>query len=304
MSIQPLRPPLMVHHMAALDGHSAPPNSVEVIRACLEDGATFIEIDVNALADSDYLLVHGPQLAEETTGVGIPEHYTSAQARDLFIRTPNGVTPFHVPQLSDVVALFGQYPGQTQLQIDFKDMMPMPTDEPLHRLVNIIEPLGERVIVSTGADWQLRKLRRLAPWLKLGFDIHLYIDWRRSESAPPDQAPPPYRRGAYGYWDDQPLATKPYWKTAQYLADRCEMLIGQVPNISIFYMNHEFLAQSLEDGFNWARGLHEAGIRCDAYTLDISDPRAVTNARHLFEAGVDQFTTNTPEALGKLLNGA
>ncbi|HVO43028.1 MAG TPA: hypothetical protein VMT34_10410 [Aggregatilineales bacterium] len=41
-------------------------------------------------------------------------------------------------------------------------MIPFPSDEPLHRLVDLIAPLGRRVQVSTGADWQLRKLRTMA----------------------------------------------------------------------------------------------------------------------------------------------
>ena len=53
-----IRDPLIVHHMAALDGSPYPQNSLEAIQACLETGAAFIEIDVTALASDDYLLVH------------------------------------------------------------------------------------------------------------------------------------------------------------------------------------------------------------------------------------------------------
>jgi glycerophosphoryl diester phosphodiesterase len=46
--------PTIVHHMAALDNQAAPQNSLEALRACLDAGAAFIEIDVTALADSDF----------------------------------------------------------------------------------------------------------------------------------------------------------------------------------------------------------------------------------------------------------
>ena len=65
----PRRPIEIVHHMAADEGASVP-NSLEAIVACLRADASWIEIDVTALADSDYLLVHDPVLQSETTGLG------------------------------------------------------------------------------------------------------------------------------------------------------------------------------------------------------------------------------------------
>jgi glycerophosphoryl diester phosphodiesterase len=74
-----------------------------------------------------------------------------------------------------------------------------------------------------------------------------------------------------------------------------------VPAATTLYVNHGFLVQSLEDGFNWASDLHRAGIKVDAWTLDADDPVAITNARRLLEAGVDQFTTNTPSELANVI---
>src|SRR4051794_13004473 len=62
--------PTIVHHMAALDNQVAPPNSLDAIFACLDAGAAFIEVDVTALADGDYLLVHDEELESETNGQG------------------------------------------------------------------------------------------------------------------------------------------------------------------------------------------------------------------------------------------
>ena len=159
------RDPLIVHHMAALDGSPYPQNSLEAIRACLEVGAAFIEIDVTALASDDYLLVHDSVLEQETNGVGEVGATTPEAARQLFIKTRSGiVTSYPPPLLSEVVALFGQYPGKTRLQIDFKNVFPMADDEPLRRFIHLIEPLGSRVLVSTGADWHLRWMHKHAPW--------------------------------------------------------------------------------------------------------------------------------------------
>ena len=113
MSILPLRPPLIVHHMAALDDLPAPKNSLEAIGACLDMGAAVIEVDITALADEDYLLVHDLELESETTGHGMVEACSPAQARDLFYK---GST-CHVPMLGQVVDLFIEDPpGHLRLE--------------------------------------------------------------------------------------------------------------------------------------------------------------------------------------------
>jgi glycerophosphoryl diester phosphodiesterase len=195
-----------------------------------------------------------------------------------------------------------EYSTPTRLQIDFKDVMPLADDEPLRRLIQLIEPLGERAIVSTSADWQLRRLHKLAHWLDLGFDVEFYIRWRQP-GKPVDPREPPFKSGAYGYWDDHILATQRLWSTAEYLAERCEMLVHSAPGISTIYIDHRLLAKSLDDGFNWAEALHSFGVKLDAWTLDADNAVAVANAKRLYQAGVDQFTTNTPAALSVLLNG-
>ena len=161
----------------------------------------------------------------------------------------------------------------------------------------------ERVIVSTGADWQLRRLRKLAPWLDLGFDVHFYIDWR-NPSDTVDPRVPPFKQGVYGYWDDHILATQKIWSTADYLAERCENLTTLVSGISTFYIEHKLLVQSLDDGFNWAEALHSYGIKLDTWTVDAHNPVAVENAKRLLTAGVDYFTTNTPNEMAQILQTA
>jgi glycerophosphoryl diester phosphodiesterase len=280
---------------------SYPPNALEAIRACLEANAPFIEIDVTALAAADYLLVHDAELDNETTGSGAVAALSPADATHLRYRTRSGAdTPYRVGRLSEVVALFREYDNNTRLQIDFKNVIPFASDEPLQRLVTIIEPLGERVIVSSGADWQLRRMRKLAPWLDVGLDVHFYIDLRRSDETP-DPRIPPYRLGAYGYWDDHPLATQRFYSTPDYLAERCAALAGLVPGCSTFYINYHLVLRGLDEGFNWADACHAHGIKLDIWTLDIREAASEQAARRLQAAGVDQFTTNTPGALAAVL---
>ncbi len=122
-------------------------------------------------------------------------------------------------------------PGSARLQLDFKNVYPFPDDEPLQRLCRLIEPIADRVLVSSGADWQLRKLRQLAPWLMLGFDVMYYIDWEPA-AAERDANDLPRTLGAYGYYDDHFLAAGRTWhSTAGYLRDRCESLLLAVPDV-------------------------------------------------------------------------
>lgn len=296
-------PPAIVHHMAALDGSLYPQNSLEAVRASLEAGAAVIEVDITALADSDYLLAHDPALESETSGAGPVRRSATEAVRPLAIRARSGLTPYRVALLSDVVQAFLDFGGTAQLQLDFKDVVPFTDAEPLERLIRLIEPLGERVIVSSGADWQLRKLRRLADWLRLGFDVQNYLDSQPGSSHVGNVALPRLE-GAYGYWDDHPLATARHLPTADYLAERCEAFVGLVPDLSVFYLSYRLIVQSLRDGFNWADALHRHGIALDAWTMDADKPAAVEALSALVNAGVDLITTNTPLAMRSLLEAA
>lgn len=288
--------------MAALDAAPTPPNSLLGIELCLKANAAIIEVDITPLASDDFLLVHDPDLESETTGKGKVGDCSSDRAKTYHIKH-KGVTSDHHPALlSEVVAAYLAAPGGTRLQLDYKAVHPSTSDEYLRRLIRLVEPLGDRVIVSSGADWHLRHLKKLAPWLDVGFDIGFYLDWRHP-SWKEDPRNPPYQRGAYDYHDDHLFAKTQLLPTAAYLEERCELLLCQVPAASIWYVSHHLLARCLDDGFNMAEWLHQHNVRLDAWTLDADNPTAVTNASRLLKAGADLFTTNTPDALATLLKG-
>lgn len=288
--------PRIVHHMGAIEGYPYPPNSLERIKASLDANADVIEIDVVPLADSDYLLVHDSVLESETDGSGPVAECSAADARRLSYPATEFSQRVPVALLSDVVRAFVDHGGSTGLQIDFKNVIPFASPEPLERFVRLIEPLGQRVIVSTGADWQLRIMRRLAPSLRLGFDIHYYIDSHGSNS---DVGAVYYPRtvGAYGYWDDHPLAGERFTTTTQYLAARCENLVAMVPGVEIFYLHYGLILRSHNDGFSWADELATYGVELDAWTVDLKGPDSEEWPRRLAEAHVGLITTNTPLAM-------
>lgn len=294
--------PILVHHMAALDGQPAPPNSLEAIAACLDAGAQMIEVDINALATDDYILAHEATLDEETTGQGVIASCGVTQARQLHIKHNGVVTNYRAALLSDVVRLMQDCGSTCRLQLDYKNVFPFPSDEPFVRLLKLIAPLGDRVIVSSIADWQLRKLRALSPDVILGFDIQFYLDVRPT-GTPITPTTFPRQAAAYGYWDDHPLATRRFWSVSDYLADRCGALVGLVSQINTLFVRHELLCQSLDDGFDWTQALHHSGILLGAWTLDTGDEHALRNAVRLRDNGIDMLTTNTPLQLDAFLRG-
>ncbi|MBK9749913.1 MAG: hypothetical protein IPO91_24490 [Chloroflexi bacterium] len=292
----------IVHHMAALDAAHNAPNSLNAVEACLAANAAAIEVDIMPLAGEDFLLVHDDVLESETTGQGRVSECTPETAKKLQLKQRGGsVVSDQVPALlTEVVAAMLGAPARTRLQLDYKAINPTVDDEWLRRVIRIVEPLGDRVIVSSYADWHLRRLRRLASWLDIGFDIGLYLEWR-DPAWQVDARKPPFHLGSYGYYDDHVLARQRLLPNAAYLAERCEILLRQVPEASTWYVSHHLIARGLDEGFNMAAWLRQNDVKLDAWTMDVDKPIAVANAPRLRDAGVDLFTSNTPLALGQLL---
>jgi glycerophosphoryl diester phosphodiesterase len=112
---------------------------------------------------------------------------------------------------------------------------------------------------------------------------------------------PPFGLGAYGYWDDHPLASRRWGETADYLAARAEALRAQAPSGAIWYIRAKLLTSALAEGFDWIADLHGRGAQVDAWTLSPDSPADVELARQLVAAGVDRITTdNAPDLARKL----
>ncbi len=294
--------PLTLVHHAARRGPSHPGSSPIGLAACVEAGARIVEIDVQALADGDYALLHDATLEEETTGCGLVSRHTARDLAGLRLRWEDG-RPSDEPVglLSQAVALLRDHAAPAELQLDLKAYPTAPlTDVRLRSLLGLVAPLGGRVRVSTVADWVLRRLHALDVDFRLGFDPLAYLDLR-PEGEGKDE--PPYRTGAYGYRDDHPLAAARSAPARDYLAERAELLWLQAPMAGVWYIRAQVLARALDDGFDWTEFLHARGVQVDAWTLDPGDPAALALARRLAEAGVDRITTNDAPALAEALGG-
>jgi len=288
---------LLIHHMANRD-HEHPPGTLPALRACLEAGARAIEIDISLLADNQFALLHGPLLEDETTGSGPIRAHTTEQVRELRHLYQGKVTTVRVGLLSQAVELLRKYPGPVELQLDLKPDV-YSADDVLSRLVTSLRPVKDRVRVTSPSDWALRRLRALDPDLPLGFDPLLYLQADLGNNREPEI--PPFRQGAYGYWDDHPLASLRWGSVAEYLAARAEALYAQVPPGMIWYIHAWLLGKALDDGFDWIAYLHTYDAQVVAWTLDAQRPEHVALAQRLIAQGVDRITTNNAPALAQVL---
>jgi len=288
---------LLIHHMANR-AHEHPPGTLPALQACLEAGARVIEIDISLLADNQFVLLHGPLLEHETTGSGPIRHHTTEQVRQLRHLHQGKITGVAVGLLSEAIELLRQYPGPVELQLDLKPDVYSP-DDVLPRLVACLQPVKDRLRVTSPSDWALRRLRALDQDLPLGFDPLLYLEADLGKNREPGI--PPFRQGAYGYWDDHPLSTRRWGSAAEYLAARAEALYAQVPPGMIWYIHAGLLGKALDDGFDWIAYLHSYNAQVDTWTLDAHRPEHVALAQRLIAQGVDRITTNNAPALAQVL---
>lgn len=264
--------------MAPGDRH----NSIDAIARCLEAGVERIEIDIHSLAGGDFVVTHDRRLEHSTTATGPIGSATPGDIRGCRFLDDDAARP---PLLSEVAALARRY--DSELQLDLKDWRPLPPER-VRALVDAIAPARERVIVSSGQDWNLLRIHRADPSLALGFDPGHYID-HASEGSPFFL---PRTMGAYGYRDDHPMAIGRTEDAATYLRERFEMLALQAPMAREHFLSYRLVLQMLGDGFDVAAFLRERGIEANTWTVDCGAASAA-DVERLIGAGIARITTNT-----------
>lgn len=278
-------------HKAILSGKHRG-NTIGGVRECIAAGVPRLEIDVHSLNGSDFAVFHERRLEHETDGKGSIGQVTPEDMRSVRFLHDSSDRP---PLLSEVVdAARG---SQTELQLDLKDWRPM-REERIAVLLDVIAPVQGQVIVSTGQDWNLRKLHGAAPDLALGFDPGHYIDHAVEGS----QMFLPRATGAYGYRDDHPMAFGKTEPVVDYLSERWNLLVLQQLWANEFFLSYLLLLQMLDDGYNVCEFMHSHGINVTAWTPDCHGPEAVEVFDRLAAAGVDRITTNTIPAWDSALS--
>ena len=288
----------LIHHSAHC-GHQSPPGSLSALQQCLAAGAAVIEIDVIPLADGSFALLHDENLANGTNGEGSTPQMKRSQVEDLYYTTHGEVTDEKVGFLAEAINLLKEYPNTRLLQLDLKPFTPL-TQGVLRDFCALIDPVIERIQVTSVADWAVRSLSKFSPELALGFDPLLYLDLVDDESRP--DGIPPFRVGAYNLRDDHPLSAFQWGPLGDYFAARAAALLIQVPKGCEWFIRAELLKLALDAGFDWIDFLHQTGSTVDGWTIDIDKPEHIELAQSLVEQGIDKLTTDTPAQLSAYLS--
>jgi glycerophosphoryl diester phosphodiesterase len=291
-------PVTLIHH-AANCGHSEPSTSLAALKRCLEACAHKIEIDVIPLADASFALLHDPNLEADTSGKGNAIRMRRSEIENLYYMKDGEKTSEKVGFLEGAVDLLAQHPNTKWLQLDLKPYTPL-TRGVLKEFTTIIEPVMDRIQVTSVADWAVRALSKFAPDLALGYDPLLYLDIVDDEPRP--DTIPPFRVGAYGLLDDHPLSAYQWGPLGDYFAARAGALFAQVPAGCEWFIRAEILKMSCDAGFNWIDFLHQNGSRIDGWTIDVSQPEQIKLAQFLVEHDIDELTTDTPSKLAGFLH--
>ena len=267
-------------------GHDRRPNSFAALHECAQRGIPRVEIDIHSLDGDDYVVTHDRHLQDETTGEGSVGVVTPDAVRAVRFRDVPDDRP---PLLSEAVVIVAA--AVTQLQLDLKDWRPL-TEPRVRALLRCVEPMRDRVIVSTGQDWNLRRILDVDPSFPIGFDPGLYFD-HAHEGA---DVFLPRRMGAYGYRDEHPLALGRTEDVATYLRERFTGLAMLAPPAREWFIDWHLLLQMRDDGFDAPAWLRERGIDANTWTLDYAGPDSLATFDRLAEMGISRVTTNTHEA--------
>jgi glycerophosphoryl diester phosphodiesterase len=260
-------------------------NSPLAIAECAAERVMRTEIDVRALRDGEFVVLHDDRFDRVTDARGFVREATAVEATRP--RFEDGSHPLLFSEAIERISA-NEYPRR--IELDLKDLAPY-TRRQAEALARAAQPLKERAHFSCPADWNLRRLLVADPELSVSLNPHCYIDTEFDEDA---RLP----IGAYGYRDAHPLARERVSSTAEYLRDRFSGIMRLVPGISEAHVRVEMFERILDDGVaDVAEIFHSLGLKLDVGTLDAETPRWHERLTRIVAAGVDIVTTNTAREL-------
>lgn len=224
-----------------------------------------LEVDLQCAADG-FVLLHDDDLDRETTGTGTVATTSIASLQHLTVRGDGGEAPMDLADLAHHLEAAGPSRGG-HLQLDLKLR---PGDLGEGRQQAIVAALGEHAdhLVLSGYDWPVvAQLAGALPGATAGFDPLEY-----AEANPP--------------------ATAADWHGL------VEWTLSTAPGARWIYLHHALITGARADGVDLVAPFHAVGARVDAWTVDArpgGDWQGTIRA--LLDAGVDQITTNTAQAI-------
>jgi glycerophosphoryl diester phosphodiesterase len=260
-------------------------NSSLAIAECATERVLRSEIDVRAVRDGEFVVLHDDRFDRVTDARGLVRDATAVEATRA--RFADGTHPL---VFSEAILLLAANDYPRRVELDLKDLAPY-TPAQAEALVRAVQPLKERAHFSCPADWNLRRLLAIDPTVAVSLNPHCYIDTELDD----DVGLP---MGAYGYRDAHPLARARLSNTADYLRDRLGGILRLVPGISEAHLRVGMFERMLDDGVADAVEIfHRVGMKLDVWTLDAGAPEWQRRFARIVGAGVDIVTTNTPREL-------
>ncbi len=260
-------------------------NSPLAIAECGTEKVLRTEIDVRALRDGEFVVLHDDRFDRVTDASGLVREATAAEAT-----RPRFKDGSHPLLFAEAIQLIAENAYPRWIELDLKDLAPY-TRSQAETLARAVQPLKGRGFFSCPADWNLRRLLAVDPTLLVTLNPHCYIDTATEQEIG-------LPMGAYGYRDAHPLARERLSTTADYLRDRFGGIMRLVPGLLETHVRVEMFERILDDGVpDIADLIHSLGLKLDVWTLDAGTPGWRERFERIAAAGVDIITTNTAPEL-------
>jgi glycerophosphoryl diester phosphodiesterase len=248
-----------------------PPHDRANLRLGIARGAS-LEVDIVASRDGHFVCLHDSEVASETTGRG-PVHEEDRAAVEQLRQCGNdGHALASAPLfLDELVATLAEAPADWpgRLQLDLKQPLELLAALMVERFATLVGPVAHHLMLG-GTEWRaVVRLGQGVSGLRLGFD-----PLARHEAAPPESAAEFEALGAYA--------------------------LAHAPEAAIFYFHIPTVLRGLSLGVDLIAMAKAGGAEVDVWRLEPEDERACAKLARLIEAGVDQITTDSPEALEEL----
>lgn len=224
-----------------------------------------MEVDLQALADGSFAVLHDADLSGETDGFGPVAQATAEQLATLRIKGQD-----RAPLTSDRMASLARtaHP-EALLQLDMKNTREDVSAAHIAHFAHHFAPLAPNLIASGASDALIAALAAAVPGMKCGYD--------------PTDA----------------LAEEP---SLPRMEQRLLACLRQDPKPDMVYLNWEILIATAASGLDMVALAHAEGVAVDAWTHALQDPLAGFSDAEwhrfvcLLDLAPDQITTDSPVA--------
>lgn len=261
-------------HMLRRAGEDPPFHRPNLL-AGLALGAS-MEVDIQCLADGEFVCLHDETLETETDGTGPVAEADSAMIAALRQRDPSGAAAGPAPlTLTELLAIIAGKADKTAkgavVQLDLKDSAEAITDAVIGRFARQVGPMAGTLSLS-GEDWPaVERLGGGVRGLSLGYD-------------PTQQV----------IGEDRTIGD---------LSGLIDHVAATSPEAETVYLHHSLIAAAAERDLDLVGAFHDQGRMVDCWTIGTDRLQPEVRLRMAVAAGVDQITTDTPADLQALWAG-